>query len=79
LKRTVLATRRSGLQVFCVPILLGLLSVVGLLSALLGNDIWNAISWLALGLPCALLAWFWFFAGRAFGKTAKARRRRGRR
>jgi hypothetical protein len=65
LKRSVLATRRSGRQVFGVPILLGLLSAVGLLSALLGDNIWDAISWLALGVPCALIAWFWFFARRA--------------
>jgi hypothetical protein len=61
--------------VFGVPISLGLFSAVGLLSALLGDDIWDAMSWLALGVPCALMAWFWFFAGRAPGKAAKARHR----
>jgi hypothetical protein len=55
-----LAAQQSGLRVFRVPILLGLLSVIGLLSALLGDAAWDALSWLALGIPCAVIAWFWF-------------------
>ena len=47
-------------RVFGVPLLLGLLSAVGLLSALLGDSLWDALSWLALGVPCAVIAWFWF-------------------
>lgn len=59
MKRSVLATRRSALRVFAIPLLLGLLSVVGLLSALLGDNVWDALSWFALGVPCAVIARFW--------------------
>jgi hypothetical protein len=54
------ARRPSGLRVFGVPILLGALSLVGLLSALLGDAAWDALSWFALGVPCAVIAWYWF-------------------
>lgn len=47
-------------RVFGVPLLLGLLSAVGLLSALLGDSVWDALSWLALGVPCAVIVWYWF-------------------
>ena len=34
-----------------MPILLGLLTIIGLLSALLGDGIWDIVSAFALGLP----------------------------
>jgi hypothetical protein len=46
-------------RVFGIPLLLGLLSAVGLLSALLGDGPWDALSWLTLGLPVAVILWFW--------------------
>jgi hypothetical protein len=46
-------------RVFGVPLLLALLGAVGLLSALLGDDVWDALSWLTLGLPLAVILWFW--------------------
>jgi hypothetical protein len=42
-------------RVFGMPMLLALVSGVGLLSALLGDDIWDALSWLALGAPVAVI------------------------
>lgn len=60
--------RRSPLQVFGVPILLGALSAIGLLSALLGDKLWDGLSWLALGVPCMVICWYWFGAGRSAGK-----------
>jgi hypothetical protein len=39
---------------FALPLLIGLLSAVGLLSALLGDGGWDAVAWLGLGLPAAL-------------------------
>ncbi|MFZ5689941.1 MAG: hypothetical protein ACOY5F_01665 [Pseudomonadota bacterium] len=61
--------QRSALQVFAVPIVLGVLSAIGLLAALLGDDGWDYVSWLALGIPCAVMAWFWFGAGRLFRRN----------
>ena len=40
------------------PIALAVATAVGLLSALLGDAIWDALSWLALGAPVAVAAWF---------------------
>ncbi len=42
---------------FALPLLIGLLSAVGLLSALLGDGAWDAMAWLGLGLPAVLGAW----------------------
>ena len=36
---------------FRIPILLALLTAAGLASALVGDGLWDAISWLALGWP----------------------------
>lgn len=40
------------------PIVLGVASAVGLLSALLGDAVWDALSWLGLGAPVAVAVWF---------------------
>ena len=40
------------------PIVLGVASAVGLLSALLGDAVWDALSWVGLGAPVAVAAWF---------------------
>jgi hypothetical protein len=40
------------------PIALGVLSALGLLSALVGDGLWDWASWLALGLPVAVCGWF---------------------
>lgn len=44
---------------FAVPIVLGLLSAIGLTAALLGDGLWDALSWLALGVPIAAIAFAW--------------------
>jgi hypothetical protein len=47
------------------PILLGVLSIAGLFSALMSEGPGRYFSWLALGAPVALTAWF--FARRKRG------------
>jgi len=49
---------RTPIQVWCVPTALALISVVGLVGALLGDGLWDALSWLALGVPLAVVAYF---------------------
>lgn len=49
---------RRFMALWGMPILLGILTVIGLLSALFGDGIWDAISALALGAPVAVGAWF---------------------
>jgi len=48
---------RTLLQIFAVPALVAGASGVGLVSALVGDGLWDALSWLALGLAVALAAW----------------------
>nr|GAJ34631.1 hypothetical protein BDOA9_0138290 [Bradyrhizobium sp. DOA9] len=55
---------RSGWDVFRVPLLVGLVCAVGLGLALVGDGIWDDLSWLALSLPVALAAFHWHRAGR---------------
>jgi ABC-type transporter Mla maintaining outer membrane lipid asymmetry permease subunit MlaE len=45
---------RSLAVIFAMPLLLALVSAVGLASALLGDGIWDALSWLTLGALVAL-------------------------
>lgn len=41
-------------KVFALPVVIGLLSAAGLFAALLGDGLWDALSWLGLGVPAAL-------------------------
>ena len=45
-------------MVYGGPLLIGALSIAGLLSALLYEGFGRYLSWLALGAPVALTAWF---------------------
>jgi hypothetical protein len=45
-------------RVFGAPIAIALVSAVGLVSALLGDDVWDALSWAALGAPLAVGAFY---------------------
>jgi hypothetical protein len=55
---TVRSRRQTFGQIFAAPMVIGVLSVIGLISALVGDGIWDAVSWLALGVPVALCAYF---------------------
>lgn len=41
-------------KVFTTPLVIALLSAAGLFSALLGDGIWDGLSWLGLGVPAVL-------------------------
>ena len=47
-----------------MPILLGILTLVGLVSALLGDGIWDTVSAFALGAPVLAGAWHGLRRGR---------------
>ena len=56
-------SRRSGKhyslwQVFRWPLLLGVVTVIGLVSALLADGVWDALSWALLALPLVVGLWF---------------------
>lgn len=44
-------------NVFTWPIALAILGVIGLASALVGDDLWDALSWIALGVPILIIIW----------------------
>ena len=50
---------QSAGEVFRVPIWLGVASVVGLVSALLGDGVWDGVSWLAIFAPVGAVWWAW--------------------
>lgn len=59
---TETGSRRRGKtvgQVFWVPLLLALISIVGLLSALLGDGLFDLLSWLTLAVPIVVALWYW--------------------
>ena len=45
-------------QIWAAPIVLGIVSAIGLVSALLGDGIWDALSWVTLTAPIAAVLWF---------------------
>jgi uncharacterized membrane protein len=50
--------RRSTARIFSVPAIIALIVAFGLISALLGDGIWDAASWIALAVPLAAVAFF---------------------
>jgi hypothetical protein len=44
---------------YLLPTLIAIVSGAGLVFALVGDGIWDAASWLGLGLPVAIALWFW--------------------
>ncbi len=61
---TALKNHRTLRQIFALPILIGILSTVGLVAALVGDGWWDAMSWASLSLPVLLYAFFTMRAGR---------------
>jgi hypothetical protein len=51
--------RLSLRQVFAAPLAIAILSTVGLISALVGDDIWDVMSWLSLAVPVAVILYCW--------------------
>jgi hypothetical protein len=53
-----LRSLRTLRQIFALPIMIGILSPVGLLAALVGDGWWDGLSWAALSLPVLLYLFF---------------------
>jgi uncharacterized membrane protein len=49
--------KRSLWQVFAVPIVIAVASLIGLVSALAGDGIEDVVAWAALALPIIAVAW----------------------
>jgi hypothetical protein len=50
----------SFIKLWSKPILLGALSLFGLIMALVGDGIWDAASWIALGIPVVVMIRYYF-------------------
>jgi len=51
----------NGHRTYRVPALIALASMVGLISALIGDGVFDAISWLALAAIVGVVAWAFMF------------------
>ncbi|HEU0273216.1 MAG TPA: hypothetical protein VFQ83_01655 [Candidatus Udaeobacter sp.] len=51
-------------RVYLAPVLLAVLTAGGLTLALLGDNLWDALSWLALATPLATVIWIFLRARR---------------
>ncbi len=49
------------MRIWKAPIALAVLTAAGLVSALVGDGVWDAASWVALATPLAACLWFGFF------------------
>jgi len=49
---------RTPSQIWAIPVLLGILTTVGLIAALLGDGVWDLVSAVTLGIP--VLAGIWY-------------------
>ncbi len=56
-------------RTYILPTLVAVVSGGGLIFALLGDGIWDALSWLAVGLPVVIAAWVWRQATSIRGKA----------
>lgn len=48
----------STRQIWVMPVVLAVVSAGGLLSALLGDGIWDVFSWVALSAPVIVIGWY---------------------
>ena len=51
---------RSNTVIFRWPLLIAVIIAAGLLSALVGDDAWDALSWALLAVPVGLCGYFSF-------------------
>jgi hypothetical protein len=51
----------SLLRLWGKPLLIALLSIAGLVAALVGDGIWDIFSWLALGIPVIIIIRSYYF------------------
>lgn len=59
---------KSRESTFLLPGLIALLGALGLISALLGDGVWDWLAWLGLGIPALLSCWPLLRPGKPAGK-----------
>ena len=58
MKPAVRPRRQTNGQIFAIPAVLGVLSIVGLISALVGDGVRDGVSWATLAIPILLCGYF---------------------
>lgn len=58
-----MSKRRSLGEVFRWPLVIGVISLIGLVSALLADGFWDGVSWTALSVPVAVGLYKWMADG----------------
>ena len=54
----MIRARHLGLTaIFAIPAAVAVLSLFGLIAALIGDGVWDGVGWLALGGSVGVLAW----------------------
>ena len=43
--------------IFLIPILIALVSIIGLIAALIGNGAYDLVSWITLAIPAVAVGW----------------------
>jgi hypothetical protein len=51
-------------QIFAAPLAIGVITALGLTTALLGDGLWDWMSWIALALPVAVAVGYWHLGGK---------------
>ena len=50
---------RQGLRaIFLAPLLIATVSTAGLISALVGDGVWDVVSWIGLSVPVVVMVWY---------------------
>jgi hypothetical protein len=50
-------TRQPLTRIFAIPFALGVVSAIGLITALVGDGPWDASGWTGLGIPVVVTVW----------------------
>ena len=65
---------KTNCQIFGVPILLGIATMLGLGAGLLGDDGWDGAAGLLLAAPLVVTAWYWRTPAAAPRREMRSRR-----
>jgi hypothetical protein len=68
-------SRRPRVRIWPAPIVIGVLSMIGLIAALLSDQSGDVLAWITLAVPLAVVLWFWM-PRRATARETSADRER---
>ena len=53
------------------PLVIAVVSAIGLVGALVGDGAWDWLGWIGLGVPCVVAAWFGLRRARARARVTR--------